>query len=411
MRFLSVENLFYEIWLSSVMNPLDIKVLDLSRAVAGPYCTMMLADMGAEVIKIELPGEGDDTRSWGPPFQGGESSYFMSVNRNKKSLTLNLKKEEGKKIFYKLSKDADVIVENFTPGTVEDLGISYENVKKINQKIVYCSISGFGQTGPYKNRPAYDLILQGMGGLMTMTGEEDRPPVRIGVAITDIGAGMFAAYAIMAALYSKQRTGKGQYIDVSMFDCQVSWLTYQAGIFFATGVSPRRMGSAHPTIVPYQAFGTRSGYMNVAVGNEKQWRRFCKAVQHEELAEDERFKTNQNRVENREELVSRLDAILSEKCTEEWLEILDEEGVPAGPVYTFDQIFSDPQVLRRNMLVEIEHPRAGTIKQTGIPVRLSETPGNIRVPPPVLGEHTEEILRGLGYTEEEIISLREKDVI
>jgi formyl-CoA transferase/CoA:oxalate CoA-transferase len=394
------------------MNPLEtVKVLDLSRAVAGPYCTLLLADMGAQVVKIEQPTTGDDTRRWGPPFQGGESSYFMSVNRNKRSLTLNLKKEEGREIFYRLLKDCDVVVENFRPGTVKDLGISYDDLREINPKIVYCSISGFGQTGPYRDYSAYDLILQGMGGLMTMTGEEGRPPVRIGVAICDIGAGMFAAYGIVLALLTRDKTGRGQYIDLSMLDCQVSWLTYQAGIFFATGVSPKRMGSAHPTIVPYQAFETTSGYMNVAVGNEKLWQDFCEAIEHEELADDPLFKTNKDRVRNREALISLLNSILSERSTADWLKALHQKGVPAGPVYTFDQIFSDDQVLHREMVVEMDHPSAGTIKQLGIPVLLSETPGSIRLPPPLLGEHTDDILKEAGYTQEEIETLREKEVI
>ncbi len=394
------------------MKPLEnIKVLDLSRALAGPYCTLMLADMGADVLKIEQPGRGDDTRGWGPPFVNGESAYFLSVNRNKKSLTLNLKEEEGKKIFYSLSETADVIVENFRPGTTEKLGVSYEDIRNLSERIVYCSISGFGQSGPYKLRPGYDLILQGMGGLMTMTGEEKRPPVKIGVAITDIAAGMFAAYGILAALYTREKTGKGQYVDISMLDCQVSWLTYQAGNFFATGVSPKRLGSAHPTIVPYQAFETKSGYINVAVGSEKLWQNFCSAVGHEELTDDPKYKTNRDRVENRKELISLLQKIFSEKPTEEWLKAFHERGVPAGPIYTFDQIFSDPQVLHRNMLVEMDHPVAGEIKQTGVPVKLSETPGSIELPPPLLGEHTEEILRRLNYTDSETKVLREKGVI
>lgn len=394
------------------MKPLEnITVLDLSRALAGPYCTVMLADMGAHVLKVEQPGRGDDTRGWGPPFVKGESAYFLSVNRNKKSVTVNLKEKEGKEIFYKLSKTADVIVENFRPGTAEKLGISYEDIKPLNEKIVYCSISGFGQSGPYKHRPGYDLILQGMGGLMTMTGEEDRPPVKIGVAITDIAAGMFAAYGILAALYTREKTGRGQYVDVSMLDCQVSWLTYQAGNFFATGVSPKRLGSAHPTIVPYQAFETSSGYINVAVGSEKLWQNFCSAINHEELVRNPKYKTNRDRVEHRDELISALSKIFSENPADVWLDALEKKGVPAGPIYTFDQIFSDPQVLHRGMLVEMDHASAGKIKQTGVPVKLSETPGSIESPPPLLGEHTGEILQRIGYSDDDIMALKEKGVI
>jgi crotonobetainyl-CoA:carnitine CoA-transferase CaiB-like acyl-CoA transferase len=304
-----------------------------------------------------------------------------------------------------------VVVENFRPKTTEKLGISYKDIKKINERIVYCSISGFGQDGPYQYRPGYDLILQGMGGLMTMTGEEGQPPVKIGVAITDIAAGMFAAYGVVLALYAREKTGKGQHIDISMLDCQVSWLTYQAGNFFATGTSPKRLGSAHPTIVPYQAFETQSGYINVAVGSEKLWHDFCAAISHEELAENPKYKTNKDRVENREELIAVLQKIFSQKTAEEWLKALDEKGVPAGPIYTFDQIFSDPQVLHRHMLLEMEHPTAGKIHQTGIPVKLSQTPGSIERYPPLLGEHTEDLLTDMGYHSDEIHTLKEKGVI
>jgi len=394
------------------VKPLEsITVLDLSRVLAGPYCTMMLGDMGADVIKIEQPGVGDDTRGWVPPYVNGESAYFLSVNRNKKSLTLNLKEKEGKEIFYKLCKTADVIVENFRPGTTEKLGVSYNDVKSISEKIIYCSISGFGQDGPYTNRPVYDLILQGMGGLMTMTGEEGGPPVRIGVAVTDIGAGMFAAYSILAAVIAREKTGKGQYIDVSLLDCQISWLTYQAGNFFATGESPKRMGSAHPSIVPYQAFQTKSGYINVGVGSERLWQNFCSAIAREDLTNDPRYKVNEDRVRNRKELIPFLENILLQRTTEEWMKIFDEKEVPAGPIYTFDEIFSDPQVLHRNMLVEMDHPSAGVINQTGIPVKLSETPGALESPPPLLGEHTGDILTELGYTSSQIRALREKGVI
>ncbi len=394
------------------MKPLEnITVLDLSRAVAGPYCTMMLGDMGATVLKIERPNTGDDTRTWGPPFQGGESSYFFSVNRSKKSLTLNLKTKEGKHIFYELAKTADIIVENFRAGTVEDLGVSYKDIKKINEDIIYCSISGFGQTGPYKTRPGYDIIFQGMGGLMTMTGEKNGPPVRIGVAIADIAASLFAVQGILLALYAREKTGKGQYIDISLLDCQVSWLTYQASIFFATGVSPSRLGSAHPTIVPYQAFETKSGYIIVAAANEKLWQDFCEVINHKELVENPKYRTNKDRVKNRDTLISLLQDILSEKTAEDWLQALTDKGVPAGPIYTFDQIFSDPQVLHRNMLQEITHPTAGVINLPGIPVKLSETPGSIERPPPLLGEHTKDILTSLGYTDSNIKALKEKGVI
>ncbi|MBU7043844.1 MAG: CoA transferase [Theionarchaea archaeon] len=394
------------------MKPLeDVTVLDLSRALAGPYCTLMLADMGADVIKIEQPGRGDDTRGWGPPFIEGESAYFLSVNRNKKSVTLNLKEPEGKEIFYKLATDVDVIVENFRPGTTEKLSIDYNNIRERNEKIVYCSISGFGQDGPYRHRPGYDLILQGMGGLMTMTGEQEGGPVKVGVAITDIAAGMFGAYGIVLALLSREKTGKGQYVDISMLDCQVSWLTYQAGAFFATGKTPQRLGSAHPTIVPYQAFKTQTGYINIAVGSEKLWKSFCEAIDRKSLAENPEYATNKDRVQNREILISLLQNIFSQKSTEEWLQILDDHGVPAGPIYTFHQIFTDPQVLHRDMLVKMNHPTAGTIKQTGIQVKLSETPGAIETSPPLLSQHTYDILSSLGYSSQHIENLKENGII
>ena len=394
------------------MKPLEnLTVLDLSRALAGPYCTLMLADMGADVIKIEQPGSGDDSRGWGPPFLNGESAYFLSINRNKRSITLNLKEKEGKEIFYKLAKDADVVIENFRPGTTEKLGIDFAKISEINERIIYCSISGFGQDGPYRYKPGYDLILQGMGGLMTMTGEEGGAPIKIGVAITDIAAGMFGAYGVVLALFNREKTKKGQYIDISMLDCQVSWLTYQAGAFFATGDSPRRLGSAHPTIVPYQAFKTQTGYINVAVGSEKLWSSFCEALGHEALAENPDYKTNRDRVKNRDILIPLLQQIIAEKSTEEWLQVLDDHGVPAGPIYTFNQIFSDPQVLHRNMLVEMDHPTAGRIKQTGVQIKLSETPGALEHPPPLLGEHTEEILSHVGYSPESIKILKESGII
>ncbi|MCK4285994.1 MAG: CoA transferase, partial [Candidatus Lokiarchaeota archaeon] len=262
-----------------MVRPLEgIKVLDLSRALAGPYCTMMLADMGAEVIKLEMPGRGDDSRAWGPPFIEGESAYFMSVNRNKKSLTLNLKKEKSKEIIHKLIKQSDVIIENFRPGTMEKLGLSYNEVKKTNPEIIYCSISGFGQDGPYRLLPGMDQVLQGMGGLMSITGESGGSPIKVGVAVADIAGGMFAAFAIMIALYNKEKTGKGQIIDTSLLDCQIAWLTYRAGSFFASGEIPKPLGSGHPVIVPYQAFKAKDAYINIAVGNDQLWQKFCEAV-------------------------------------------------------------------------------------------------------------------------------------
>ena len=389
------------------MQPLDdLLVLDLTRALAGPYCTLMLADMGARVIKIETPGGGDDTRGWGPPFINGESSYFLGINRNKESLTLNLKHPEGQGVFRRLIARADVLVENFRPGTMDRLGFGYEAVHALNERLIYTAISGFGQDGPYRERAAYDLILQGMGGLMGTTGEEGGPPVKVGVAVTDIAAGMFAAYGILAALRSRDRTGTGQLVDASMLDGQVAWLTYQAGYYFATGENPRRLGSAHPSLVPYQAFRTRDGYLNVAVGSEAIWARFVLAIGAPHLAEDPRFATNPDRVRHRDLLLPLLEPIFGTKTTLEWSRILEAAGVPAGPIYLLSDLFNDPQVRHRSMVVEMAHPTAGRIKQTGIPVKLSQTPGRLASPPPLLGEHTDRILTELGYSEAQQSAMR-----
>lgn len=387
-----------------------IKILDLSRALAGPYCTMLLGDMGADVIKIERPGKGDDSRAWGPPFIEGESAYFLSINRNKKSITLNLKSEKGKEILFKLIKISDVLIETNRPGVMEKLGLSFEEVKKVNPKIVYCSISGFGQTGPYKLRPGFDQVIQGMGGLMSITGEENRPPIKVGIAITDVGAGMYAAIGILAALLRRDKTGKGEYIDVSMLDGTISWLTYQSGRYFASGEVPKPMGSGHPLIVPYQAFKTKDIYINIAVGNDSLWRKFCETIGLN-IADDPKFSTNAKRVENKGELIEILNEILSKKTGKEWLEILNKAGIPCGPIYKLNDIFSDPHVLSRGMVSEIEHPKAGKIKLTGVPIKFKNSPGKIRLHPPLLGENNFEILEEIGYKKEEIEKFREEGVI
>jgi formyl-CoA transferase/CoA:oxalate CoA-transferase len=388
-----------------------IKVLDLSRALAGPYCTMMLGDMGAEVIKLEMPGTGDDSRSWGPPFVEGESAYFMSVNRNKKSITLNMKSTKSNEIVTKLIKQSDVLVENFRPGAMDRLGFGYEQVKEMNPRLIYASISGFGQDGPYRMLPGFDQVLQGMGGLMSITGEAGGPPIKVGVAIADISGGMFAAFGIVTALYNREKTGKGQMIDVSLLDSQVAWLTYRAGAYFASGEVPQPVGSGHPVIVPYQAFHAKDVYVNIAVGNDQLWVKFCKAVGLEKVMDDPKFATNAKRVENRAEIVKIIEDLIVTKNGEEWLAILNEAGVPCGPIYTVDKIFEDPQVLHRGMMQELDHPTAGPIKVTGIPVKLSDTPGEITLPPPFLGQHTQEILTELGYSEQDQEKLREENVV
>jgi len=390
-----------------------IRVLDVSRVLAGPFCTMILGDLGAEVIKVEEPLKGDDTRSWGPPFIDGEAAYYLSVNRNKKSITVNLKHPDGLKIIYGLAEKSDVFIENFRPGVAERLKIDYETISKINPKIIYCSISGFGQTGPYKDYPAYDLLIQAMSGFMSITGEEGRPPVRIGVALFDIGAAMYAAIAIIAALYRRDRTGVGERIDISLLDTGVSWLTYMAMNYFATGINPKRMGSAHPSIVPYQCFQDRDGkWFALAVGNDEIWKRMCKAIGREDLMNDKRYATNPDRVRNRNELLEELDKIFKSNSRDYWIKIFMENEVPCAPVNEVSEILSDPQTLHREMVVEVDHPKIGRLKQLGIPIKYAKTTLKVEHPPPMLGQHTEEVLMNLlGYKKEEILELKKRGVI
>jgi formyl-CoA transferase/CoA:oxalate CoA-transferase len=389
-----------------------IRVLDLSRVLAGPFCSMTLSELGAEVIKVEIPDRGDDTRTY-PPFVNGESSYFMSINRGKKSVTLNLKNTEAQEALYKIAEKCDVFLENYRPGVTTRLGVDYATLKKVNPSLVYCSISSFGQTGPYAQRPGYDLIIQGMGGLMGVTGEPGAAPVKIGVAITDIGAGMWAVIAILSALRAREKTGKGQYLDVAMIDGSVSWMTYMAGYYFATGKAAPKMGSAHPSIVPYQAFRAADGKdILVAAGNDPLFGLLCSLLGLESLSGDPLYMRNEDRVKNRETLIPLLQEELSKKPRDEWLETFRDIGFPSAPVYSIDEVFSDEQVLHRGMLVEVDHPKAGRIKQIGPALKFSDMCCEGGLPSPGLGAHTDEILEEIaGYSPKEVACLRERGAI
>jgi formyl-CoA transferase len=378
------------------MRPLDgLTVLDLTRVLSGPYCSMLLADMGARVIKIERPGAGDDTRAWGPPFVNGESSYFLSVNRNKESVALDFKEPRGRAILDGLIARADVLVENFHPGTLDALGLGYAQLAAAHPRLVYCSITGFGATGPLRHRPGYDAVVQAEGGLMSLTGPGDGDPYRLGVAIADIAAGLFAAQGIALALLVRGRTGKGQFVDISMLDSVASLLTYQAGIYFTTGRTPARTGNRHPSIAPYDTVAAEDGTLVLAVGNDAQWRTFCRVTGLASLADDVRFATNAARVEHYGELQPLIARVLRTRSRQEWIDRLVPAGVPCAAVRALDEVLADPQLAARGMIQSVPHPAAGAVKVLGNPIKLSDTPAAVDAPPPRLGEHTARVLQGL----------------
>ena len=393
--------------------PLDgVRVLDLTRVLAGPYCTMFLGDLGAEVVKVEQPGVGDDTRGWGPPFAGGESAYFLCVNRNKKSVTVDLKSKDGVTLLRRLAKRADVLIENFRPGTMERLGLGEQELRTINPKLIYASLSGFGADGPMSDAPGYDLIVQAWGGLMSITGPADGEPCKVGVAIIDLVAGLMLGKSIAAALFAREKIGAGQKIDTSLLEAEVACLINVGSNYLIEGKIPHRWGNAHPSIVPYQSFKTADGYLVVGVASEGIWGRFCDAIGRAEWTDDPRFAKNANRVEHRETLTAVITEIFLGRKTDAWLELLDDAGVPCAPVQTIDKVFKAPQVLHRKMLAEVDHPTAGSVPMAGIPVKFSLTPASVRLAPPLLGQHTEEVLASwLGIDDKEIDELKKKGAV
>jgi formyl-CoA transferase len=384
-----------------------VRVLDLSRILAGPFCTMMLGDLGAEVIKVERPGTGDDTRTWGPPFSGGESAYFLCCNRNKRSIAVDLGKPQGRELVRELAKASDVLVENFTPGLMKRFGLDYETLSELNPRLIYCSITAYGQHGPYRDRPGYDMVLSAVGGLMWITGERNGSPCKVGVAITDVLTGVYTSGAVTAALLWRERSGRGQYIDCSLLDAQVAALANIASNHLVAGQEATRWGTAHESIVPYQVFPTKDRPIAIAAANQKLWEGLCRVIGKEEWLEDPRFESNPKRVENRDVLLPLVAEVMARRSCDEWMEILVEAAIPCGPVNNMQSLFADPQVRHREMIAEVPHPTIGKLRLTGVPIKYGSTPGEVRLPPPLLGQHTDEILSSvLGYTPERIASLR-----
>lgn len=398
--------------------PLEgIRVLDLTRVLAGPYCTMMLGDLGADVVKVENPNGGDDTRAWGPPFADnkdtsdlshGESAYFLCVNRNKKSVTVNMKSEGGRQLIHDLVKESDILVENYLPGKLEKMGLGYKELSKINPKLIYASITGYGQTGPFANRPGYDVIIEAEAGLMHITGEPEGTPVKVGVAITDLTTGLYAHSAILAALIQRGTTGKGQHIDCSLIESQVASLANIASNYLIGGQEAKRMGTSHPSIVPYQVLPTKNSFVMIGAGNDGQFAKLCHRMGLEHLLEDPKYKRNSDRVKHRKELIRLLEDRLEQEDTSYWLEKLTGAGFPFAPINNIEQTFQHPQIVARGLVHEVEHERAGTIKMVGPPVKFSEAETSIRLAPPLLGAHTNEILTDvLGYSKEKVDKLKQ----
>ena len=382
-----------------------VKVLDCSQILAGPFCSMLLADMGAEVIKVEKPTGGDDTRRMGPPFIEGESAAFLAMNRNKRSVVLNFKEPAGVAAMKRMVKDADVVIENYRTGVMERLGLGYETLSEINPALIYCSISGFGRTGPYAKRAGFDLVAQGMSGLMSFTGVPDSPPVKVGVPMADMNAGMFATYGILTAYINRLKTGKGQFMEVSLLESALAYTVWESSSYFATGVIPGPLGSAHRISAPYQALKTSDGFINIGAPNQSNYERLCKAISREDLIEREEYRDNANRLANREQLERDLEETMMQQPRDHWLRVLEEAGVPAGPILDMGEVWADPQVIARGMDAPIEHPTAGTVRNIGLAAKLYGTPGKIYEPAPLLGQHTREVLSETGYSEAEIDSM------
>jgi crotonobetainyl-CoA:carnitine CoA-transferase CaiB-like acyl-CoA transferase len=390
----------------------DVKILDLSHALAGPFCSTLLGDFGAQIIKVEVPEVGDISRAWGPPFYHSETAYFVSLHRNKKSIEIDLKKDAGKELFFRLVEVFDVVLENFRVGTLQKLGIDYEKARARNPGIIYCSVSGFGQTGPYRDRAALDLIVQAESGMISVTGEPGGRGVRAGVSIADMTAGLYAAFGIMNALRVKEKTGRGQYVDVSMLEGQLGLLQGTIGSYLADGVVPEPMGTAYKALLPYQTFQTKTKDLALAVGSDRLWRIFCPVMGLQDMMDDPRFATNAARSQNRAELIARLQDVFLNKPYEEWETLLLKHGIPVGAINTIDQVVEHPQVKARGMIAASDHPVAGKVKLVGVPVKLSETPGSVREPAPLLGQHTDEVLQQyLGMGEADITALRQAGVI